>query len=143
MKNSPFGKRLRASHKEAEDESTPRKDRINPIFGVGGGASSSTPTLDSRPTTGESSGGPKSPMDFYFGSGSGVKMPRIAREYGDRFIPSQDVGDLRTSYHLMDEGGPSTPSKNRIIPSESDAQKGPSLRLCLSPKDIQLTVPLN
>ncbi|EGO26113.1 hypothetical protein SERLADRAFT_447381 [Serpula lacrymans var. lacrymans S7.9] len=30
---------------------------------------------------------------------------------------------MRTSYHLMDEGGPSTPSKNRIIPTESDAIK--------------------
>lgn len=30
---------------------------------------------------------------------------------------------MRTSFHLLDEGGPSTPSKNRIIPSESDALK--------------------
>ncbi|PPQ89475.1 hypothetical protein CVT25_012029, partial [Psilocybe cyanescens] len=103
FKNSPYGKRLRASHREADEDSTPRRNRVNPIFGVGP-ASSSTPTLDSRPTTGDSSG------------------PQM-REYGDRFVPSKDSGDLRTSYHLMDEGGPSTPSKNRIIPSESDALK--------------------
>jgi cell division cycle 20-like protein 1 (cofactor of APC complex) len=49
----------------------------------------------------------------------------IVREYGDRFVPSKDSGDLRTSYHLMEEGGgPSTPSKSRIMPSESDALKG-------------------
>jgi len=50
----------------------------------------------------------------------------IVREYGDRFVPSKDSGDLRTSYHLMEEGGggPSTPSKSRIIPTESDALKG-------------------
>ena len=39
---------------------------------------------------------------------------------------------MRTSYHLMDERGPHTPSKaNRLIPSESDALRGkhPSLDL--------------
>ncbi|RDB20729.1 Fizzy-related [Hypsizygus marmoreus] len=112
LKNSPFGKRLRASHQET-DEDTPRRTRprINPIFGVV--SVSTTPALDSRPNTSDSSGGPESP----------IEMPRIARDYGDRFVPSRDAGDMRTSYHLMDEGGPSTPSKNRIIPSESDALK--------------------
>jgi cell division cycle 20-like protein 1, cofactor of APC complex len=115
LKNSPFGKRLRASHQDTDDD-PPRRNRprINPIFGVG----SSTPSLDSsRPTTGTSdSGGPESPT---------IEQPRfIARDYGDRFVPSRDTGDMRTSYHLMDEGGPLTPSKNRIIPSESDALKG-------------------
>lgn len=112
LKNSPFGKRLRAAQQET-DEEAPRRNRprINPIFGV---APVSTPSLDSRPNTSESSGGPETPAE----------MPRIARDYGDRFVPSRDTGDMRTSYHLMDEGGPSTPSKNRIIPSESDALKG-------------------
>ena len=42
-----------------------------------------------------------------------------------RFVPSRDGGDIRTSYHLMEEGGPHTPSKaTRIIPSESDALRG-------------------
>jgi cell division cycle 20-like protein 1 (cofactor of APC complex) len=116
LKNSPFGKRLRASHQDTDDEAPRRnRPRINPIFGVAS-ASASTPSLDSssRPTTGDSSGGPESPID----------LPRFARDYGDRFVPSRDTGDMRTSYHLMDEGGPSTPSKHRIIPSESDALKG-------------------
>ena len=46
------------------------------------------------------------------------------KEYGDRFVPNRDSGDMRTSYHLKDEGGPSTPSKGRFIPTESDALKG-------------------
>lgn len=118
LKNSPFGKRLRASHQETDDEAPRRnRPRINPIFGVAPATRStptSTPPLDPRPNTSESSGGPESP----------VELPRIARDYGDRFVPSRDNGDMRTSYHLRDEGGPSTPSKNRIIPSESDALKG-------------------
>ncbi|KAF9476648.1 WD40 repeat-like protein [Pholiota conissans] len=126
MKNSPFGKRLRASHQESDDTASPRRTpRANPIFGIGP-ALSSTPGLDSRPTTGDSSR-IDTPADLLnalnSGVGSGLGMPRIVREYGDRFVPSMDSGDLRTSYHLMEEGGPSTPSKNRIIPSESDALK--------------------
>lgn len=128
LKNSPFGKRLRASHQDTDDDAPRRnRPRINPIFGVG----SSTPSLDSsRPTTGTSdSGGPESPT---------IEQPRFtARDYGDRFVPSRDAGDMRTSYHLMDEGGPSTPSKNRIIPSESDALKGmPVVRLIVLMTDI-------
>jgi cell division cycle 20-like protein 1, cofactor of APC complex len=121
LKNSPFGKRLRASHQDTDDEAPKRnRPRINPIFGVAS-ANSSTPSLDysSRPTTSDSSGGPESPVDH----------PRVARDYGDRFVPSRDAGDMRTSYHLMDEGGPSTPSKHRLIPSESDALKGEGFSL--------------
>ena len=125
LKNSPFGKRLRASHKEpgADEDGS----QVNPIFGVGG--SSSTPGLDSRPTTGgggSSSLGPDSPTRTTFRSPFAV--PRV-KDYGDRFVPSKDSGDLRTSYHLMDDGGQSTPHKNRIIPSESDALKGESFFL--------------
>lgn len=125
MKNSPFGKRLRASQQEVDDTASPRRNRINPIFGVGP-ALSSTPGLDSRPTTGESSriDSPADLSSIFSGSSMGSGMPRIVKEYGDRFVPSKDSGDLRTSYHLMDEGGPATPSKSRIIPSESDALKG-------------------
>ncbi|KAF5317297.1 hypothetical protein D9611_003569 [Ephemerocybe angulata] len=109
MKNSPFGKRLRASHRE-EDESPRRgRTRINSLFGVGpADPSASTSTSDSR-------AGPSSETTFVQHS------PR--RDYGDRFVPSRDSGDIRTSFHLLEEGGPSTPKKNRIIPSESDAQK--------------------
>lgn len=48
----------------------------------------------------------------------------MKRDYGDRFVPSRDTGDMRTSYNLMEESGPSTPSKTKIIPTESDAVKG-------------------
>lgn len=126
LKNSPFGKRLRASHQDTEDEAPRRnRPRINPIFGISAPSTSTTgtPSLDSsRPTTSESSSaGPESPLE----QPQQPQQPRIARDYGDRFVPSRDAGDMRTSYHLMDEGGgPSTPSKNRIIPSESDALKG-------------------
>ena len=42
-------------------------------------------------------------------------------------MPYRDTGDMRTSYNLMEEGGgPRTPSKSRLIPSESDAQRGKS-----------------
>lgn len=133
FKNSPFSKRLRASHRDGDldDGEYPKKHRVNGIFGAGPSASSSrsTPSLDSRPTTDGSSGGPDSPVDtnhkFSFTMNSAARLPRIQKEYGDRFVPSKDTGDLRTSYHLMEDGGaPSTPSKNRIIPSESDALKG-------------------
>ncbi len=112
LKNSPFGKRLRATQQDADEEGPRRsRPRTNPVFGV---ASASTPSLDtSRPTTSES-GGPESPTELH----------RPNKDYGDRFVPSRDTGDLRTSYNLMEESGPSTPSRNRVIPSESDAAKG-------------------
>lgn len=51
-------------------------------------------------------------------------------EYSDCFIPSKDSGDLQTSYCLMEDGrSPSTPSKSRIILSES--LKGEFLSLVL------------
>lgn len=113
LKNSPFGKRLRAQQPDGDDDAPRRnRPRFNPIFGTSD--LSSTPSLDSRPTTSESSGAPESPVEF----------PRHSRDYGDRFVPTRDGGDMRTSYHLMDHG-PVTPSKkNRIIPSELDALKG-------------------
>lgn len=111
-------------------EDSPRRSRVKaPVFGVASSSAAASsftsPGLDlsSRPTTSESSIGPESPSDrsiprpkttFTFGKGA---------DYGDRFVPSRDKSDMRTSYHLMDEVGPSTPSKNRIIPSESDALK--------------------
>ncbi|KAG6878869.1 hypothetical protein C0992_007075, partial [Termitomyces sp. T32_za158] len=73
LKNSPFGKRLRAAH---DDRATVRP--------------------------------PPTP-------------PTTAPDYGDRFVPSRDGGNMRTSYHLLDDSGPSTPAKARLIPCESDA----------------------
>ena len=144
LKNSPFGKRLRASHREPAPTTAAATDDdlagssttppINPIFGI-----SSTPSLslDSSSTLADNrdNGGSESPTKDLRGShkgqrflGGGISMGvmGVVREYGDRFVPSKDSGDLRTSYHLMEEGGsgPSTPSKSRIIPSESDALKG-------------------
>jgi len=112
LKNSPFGKRLRATQQDPDEEGPRRsRPRTNPVFGV---APASTPSLDSsRPSTSES-GGPESPTELH----------RPNKEYGDRFVPSRDAGDLRTSYNLMEESGPSTPSRNRGIPTESDAAKG-------------------
>ncbi|KAJ8082500.1 substrate-specific activator of APC-dependent proteolysis [Marasmius tenuissimus] len=133
LKNSPFGKRLRASHQET-DERSPRRNRprINPIFGVGpSSASSSTPSLDSKAGSSESSG-----------SESPIELPRINRDYGDRFVPSRDAGDMRTSYHLLEQGGPSTPSrKSRIIPSESDALKEQANALFTSVLHTEVTPP--
>ncbi|KAG1882440.1 WD40 repeat-like protein [Suillus subluteus] len=98
LKNSPFGKRLRATHQDNEEDGPRRnRQRVNPIFYT---ATSST-TKDVTP-----------------------ESPVTMRDmYGDRFVPSRDAGDMRTSYHLMEESGPSTPSKSRIIPTESDALK--------------------
>jgi cell division cycle 20-like protein 1 (cofactor of APC complex) len=112
LKNSPFGKRLRATQQDPDEEGPRRsRPRTNPIFGV---APASTPSLDSsRPSTSESAG-PESPTEPH----------RPNKDYGDRFIPSRDAGDLRTSYNLMEESGPSTPSRHRAMPTESDAAKG-------------------
>ena len=112
LKNSPFGKRLRATQQDPDEEGPRRsRPRTNPIFGV---APASTPSLDSsRPSTTESAG-PESPTELH----------RPNKDYGDRFIPSRDAGDLRTSYNLMEESGPSTPSRQRVMPTESDAAKG-------------------
>ncbi|TFK50879.1 WD40 repeat-like protein [Heliocybe sulcata] len=108
LKNSPCGKRLRQTRQDGQDEFLEpprRKVRMESIFGV---SSSSTPSLDSGETSRSDSGGPSSPV-------------RVRYTYGDRFIPSRDAGDVRTNYHIQEV--PSSPSKNRIIPSESDAQK--------------------
>ncbi|KAI6098714.1 hypothetical protein F5141DRAFT_1145209 [Pisolithus sp. B1] len=108
LKNSPFAKRLRAS--ETDDDEAPR--RIGPrISGL------NTPSLASRPTvatplaTRSNSTGPDSLLDS------------CPTTYGDRFVPTRDTGDMRTSYHLLDDSGPCTPSKH-IILSEPDALKG-------------------
>lgn len=112
LKNSPFGKRLRASQQHSDDTPRRTRQRATPLFGV------STPSLDSRTHTSDNSTSPDTPIDL------SIPLTRSSnREYGDRFVPSRDAGDMRTSYHLIDEAGPSTPSKNRIIPSESDALK--------------------
>ncbi|KAG6818081.1 hypothetical protein H0H93_006865, partial [Arthromyces matolae] len=93
LKNSPFGKRLRAAAQDSE------------------GSSSSSPRKGKN------------------------------KEYKDRYVPARDVGDMRTSYHLMEEIGPSTPSKNRVIPCESDAQKEQSNSLFTNILHSEVTPP--
>ncbi|KAH8110537.1 WD40 repeat-like protein [Phellopilus nigrolimitatus] len=127
LKNSPFGKRLRGSaHDTDNDDDAPvrNRPRVNPIFGV---ANLSTPSLDSRST--DESAGPSSPE-------------LRPKDYNDRFVPSRDGGDIRTSYNLMDEGGPQTPSKaNRLIPSESDALREQANSLFTSILHTEVTPP--
>ncbi|KAG9221325.1 hypothetical protein CCMSSC00406_0009436 [Pleurotus cornucopiae] len=125
LKNSPFGKRLRASQQDTTEEEGHRRNRprVNPIFGLPLSLSS-TPGLTANSATSDSSNGPDSPVDEPPPSPSRGQRKESKREYyGDRFVPSRDAGDMRTSYHLMGDAGPSTPSKSRIIPSESDALK--------------------
>lgn len=116
LKNSPFGKRLRATHQDNEEDGPRRnRQRVNPIFYT---ATSST-TKDVTP-----------------------ESPVTTRDmYGDRFVPSRDAGDMRTSYHLMDESGPSTPSKSRIIPTESDALKEQANAIFTSILHTEVTPP--
>ncbi|KAG1830929.1 quinon protein alcohol dehydrogenase-like superfamily [Suillus subalutaceus] len=116
LKNSPFGKRLRATHQDNEEDGPRRnRQRVNPIFYT---ATSST-TKDVTP-----------------------ESPVTMRDmYGDRFVPSRDAGDMRTSYHLMEESGPSTPSKSRIIPTESDALKEQANAIFTSILHTEVTPP--
>ena len=107
LKHSPFGKRLRASHAQENEEERGRRNRprTQPNFAT---AASSTPSLDSYMPTSES------------GGSDATVAPN---HYGDRFVPTRDTGDIRTSYQLKGEIPPVTPSKTRVIPTESDAQK--------------------
>lgn len=69
FKNSPYGKRLRATQQDAEEEEPARtRPRINPIFGVN---NLSTPSLDSHST--DESVGPPSPE-------------LRPRDYNDRYV---------------------------------------------------------
>ncbi|TFK95747.1 WD40 repeat-like protein [Pterulicium gracile] len=123
LRNSPFGKRLRASQVDDNngddlDAQGHRRNRprINPIFGGAAASSSaSTPPLDSA-------GSGSSNSDSFFDSLPKHGARQTPKDYGDRFVPSRESGDLRTSYHLR-ESGPATPARNKIIPSESDALK--------------------
>lgn len=116
LKNSPFGKRLRASRVEDDDEGPRRnRPRVNPIFG----GAPPTPVLDYRTTPESGSDSPAPPRN---GAPS--------TDYGDRFVPSRDAGDMRTTFNLLDDGAPSAPPKSKIIPTESDALKGARCLAC-------------
>lgn len=123
--NTPFAKRLRASKPQENDDGSPRRPRGRPnvVFGIG---PASTPSLDSYHGTSES---------------GGSEMTVAAKDYGDRFVPSRDTGDLRTAYHLMEESSPSTPSKSRIIPTESDALKEQANSIFASILHTEVTPP--
>ena len=129
MKSSPFGKRLRAN-KDTDDEAPQRnRPRINPIFGV---SNISTPSLDSTHSASDSSAplSPEprraAPKDYSDRCVLRLTPPdSIFIPFETRFVPARDIGSMRTSYNLMEEGGSNSPSKaNRIIPSESDAVRG-------------------
>lgn len=131
LKNSPFGKRLRATHHhETEDDSYKRdRPRTLPLFGL---SNVSMPTFDSRPSASDSARTNPNSLP-------GIKD--YGKEYGDRFIPSRETGDMRTSYHLMNEKQPNTPSKSRIIPTESDALKEQANTLFASVLHTEVTPP--
>ncbi|EIN06407.1 WD40 repeat-like protein [Punctularia strigosozonata HHB-11173 SS5] len=143
LKNSPFGKRLRAAQNQSDEEEPRRtRPRVNPIFAVKAG-SSSTPSLDSRPTSSGGESDEHVPLER--GRRRREQTPsrspsRTRRDYGDRFVPSRDAGDMRTSYHLM-EDMPTTPSKSRIIPSESDALREQANALFTSVLHTEVTPP--
>ncbi|KAI0312191.1 WD40 repeat-like protein [Amylostereum chailletii] len=129
LKNSPFGKRVRATQQDNEEEGPRRnRPRINPIFGI---IPNSTPSLDSRPSASDS--GPDSPTTEPSAARANTK------EYGDRFVPTRDTGDLRTSYNLMDDAG--SPSKTKVIPTESDAVKEQANSLFNSILHTEVTPP--
>jgi cell division cycle 20-like protein 1 (cofactor of APC complex) len=117
LKNSPFGKRLRAAQQDVDDDSAHRRNRpkIIPMFPTV--AAGSTPSLDSTLSTASDT-----PDDSPRQRRNSTRERE--KEYGDRFVPNRDSGDIRTSYHLKGDSGLSTPSKSRIIPTESDALKG-------------------
>lgn len=80
LKSSPFGKRLRATHQDTDDEGPARnRPRVNPIFGV---ANISTPSLDSHSVTDESAG-PSSPES------------RAIKDYGDRHVVLIVIAECR------------------------------------------------
>ncbi|KAI0050842.1 WD40 repeat-like protein [Auriscalpium vulgare] len=129
LKNSPFGKRLRATQQDADEEGPRRNRPRTTLFGVA--APTSTPSLDSSRPTSADSPEPDSP----------IEPPHGGRDYGDRFVPTRDAGDMRTSYNLMEESGPSTPSKTKVIPTESDAVKEQANALFASILHTEVTPP--
>ena len=109
LKNSPFGERLRAAHQDADNDTPCRnRQRVHPAFvpTLPPAPPVSIPALSYSQLTASDTPGPDSPEH----------PSRARREYGDRFVPSRDTGDMRTSYYLRDDSGPSTPSKHRTIP---------------------------
>lgn len=129
LKNSPFGKRLRASHQESDEDaihaaaySRRTRPRVNSLFAP----LPINPALSNdAPTTAAAHALDSDAFDLPLHNPHRIQV----KDYGDRFVPSRDAGDMRTSYHLKEEGGgPATPSKHRMIPTESDALKGTVLR---------------
>ncbi|GJE94759.1 WD40 repeat domain-containing protein [Phanerochaete sordida] len=122
LKNSQFGKRLRASHAPDNDEERGRRNRPR-----------TTSTYGVTPSSSDSL------MAGYDSSGAEKSIGH--KDYGDRFVPTRDTGDIRTSYQLKDEIPPTTPAKARIIPTESDAQKEQANALFNSILTTEVTPP--
>lgn len=123
--STPFAKRLRAAQPQENDDGSPRRSRQRPnmVFGVGPASAQSLDSFSGSSDTG----------------GSDITV--AAKDYGDRFVPSRDTGNLRTSYHLIGDKSPSTPSKNKLIPTESDALKEQANTIFASILHTEVTPP--
>jgi hypothetical protein len=73
-----------------------RYSAFHPLAEYRDNGGSESPTKDLR----------KSPKrQRFLGGGISMGGMGIVRDYGDLFVPFKDSGDLRNSYHLMEEGG--------------------------------------
>lgn len=105
LRNSTFGKRVRASKQDTNPEDEPNKrQRINPIFDT-------SPTPSTSVLAAPAAITPSGPS------------------YGDRFVPRREASEMAVNYNLRDENDKQPKSSTRIIQPESDALKGPSLNL--------------
>jgi hypothetical protein len=106
LRNSAYGKRLRASALSPEPE-TPRKRRRHSTQLV------DEPEVITEPPSTPSSERRRTPMQSMFtsrllnlddspASPWGPDSPSQGRSYSDRFIPLRESEDVRTPYHLMD-----------------------------------------
>jgi cell division cycle 20-like protein 1 (cofactor of APC complex) len=116
LKNSPFGKRLRAARQgQGSDDEGEQPRRKAPRGAVLFGASD--PDLGAGSSTRSPSASPER---------RGRPRERDSRErertYGDRFVPSRERGDMRATYNLLDESAAAP--RRTAIPTESDAVKG-------------------
>ncbi|KAH9957034.1 hydrolytic ATP binding site of dynein motor region D1-domain-containing protein [Russula dissimulans] len=114
LKNSPFGKRLRATQQDRDEDGPHRSHPPTPSLAL----------LLRRHLPSTHPGlVPAKVVGWSHQRSSITDQTRTTATVSCRFVPSRDAGDLRTSYNLMKESGPSTPSQNRVIPTESDAAK--------------------
>ena len=104
LRNSSYGKRLRASAQSPDDRQTPRKRRKRTVQIVQGvEPETTTPERCSTPSRSALSTRMLNVDDSPPGSSPWVPdSPLLSKEYGDRFIPLRESEDVRTPYHLLD-----------------------------------------